>query len=306
MTTESNVGYPIRAVSKLTGIPVDTLRAWERRYGVVDPARDARGRLYSEGDVRKLRLLRLLVERGHAIGRLVVLTDDQLAALQTAPPGRGGELRAMPAKLEIEPLVLLLERFDAFGLERELRRLAAVLQPRQLVRDVALPLMRRVGEAWLAGEMGVAQEHLASAAVRNLLGALVRVHAPEEPRATLLFSTPPGEVHEFGILGAAMLAAAGGLGVLYLGPSLPAPELAVAARRSAARAVVLGVIGALGTSAAEAAVAGLAPELPRGVELWVGGPALPGVEAAVARVGGLYLHDFERYEEELRRLGGRF
>src|SRR5512138_1466617 len=78
--------YPIRAVSKLTGISVDTLRAWERRYRVVEPERDERGRMYSEQDVERLRLLRAAIERGHAIGRVAVLATDDLRAL-LAPAG---------------------------------------------------------------------------------------------------------------------------------------------------------------------------------------------------------------------------
>jgi len=73
--------YPIRAVSRLTGIGIDTLRAWERRYGAVTPTRDDRGRMYTEADVERLRLLNGAVERGHSIGRLAGLSNDQLTEL---------------------------------------------------------------------------------------------------------------------------------------------------------------------------------------------------------------------------------
>jgi DNA-binding transcriptional MerR regulator/methylmalonyl-CoA mutase cobalamin-binding subunit len=296
--------YPIRAVSKLTGVPVDTLRAWERRYGVVQPVRDSRGRLYGDTDVRKLRLLRLLVDRGHPIGRLVKLSEKELVRLQTqleepaAPAGRAGA--------DLETLLLAVERFDGAAADRELRRLAALYPPRQLVRQVVLPLMRRVGEVWFEGRLGIAQEHLASGVLRNLLGSMLRVHAPEEPRLSLLFATPPGERHEFGILAGAMLAAAGGLGAVYLGLDLPGAEIAAGARRGAVRAVVLGIIGASGAAGAAASVGEVAAALPRGVELWVGGPRNSEIEQAVARAGGIYVPDFEAYEEHLLRLGARF
>src|SRR6187200_3531359 len=77
-------GYPIRAVSKMTGIGIDTLRAWERRYGAVTPTRDDRGRMYTEADVERLRLLNGAVERGHSIGRLAGLSNDQLTELCAA------------------------------------------------------------------------------------------------------------------------------------------------------------------------------------------------------------------------------
>ena len=299
--------YPIRAVSKLTGVPVDTLRAWERRYAIVEPQRDSRGRLYSDGDVRKLKLLRILVERGHSIGRLAQLTEEQLHVLQAqaGEPPRQVQNGAA-TEVDLEAVVGTLERFDGASTERELRKLATLLPPRDFVRGVALPLMRRVGEDWFAGRLSVAQEHLCSAVMRNLLGSLVRVHAPEEPRLSLLFATTSGEAHEFGILAGAMLAVGGGLGAVYLGPDLPAGEIASAARRTRTRVVVLGIIAARPVEEAAAEVRALAGELPRGVELWVGGPALPEVQAAVHEAGGTHLPDFDAYEENLARLGALY
>ena len=75
---ETFASYPLRAVSKLTGIGIDTLRAWERRHGAVMPIRDDRGRMYTDADIARLRLLRGAVEQGHSIGRLAGLTDAEL------------------------------------------------------------------------------------------------------------------------------------------------------------------------------------------------------------------------------------
>src|SRR5512146_1087905 len=72
---ETAASYPIRAVSRLTGIGIDTLRAWERRHRAVTPVRDERGRMYTDADIARLRLLRGAVEHGHSIGRLAGLTD---------------------------------------------------------------------------------------------------------------------------------------------------------------------------------------------------------------------------------------
>src|SRR4249920_1224114 len=82
-TRETSASYPIRAVSKLTGIGIDTLRAWERRHGAVTPIRDDRGRVYTDADIARLRLLRGAVEHGHTIGRLAGLTDAELRHLAT-------------------------------------------------------------------------------------------------------------------------------------------------------------------------------------------------------------------------------
>src|SRR3954451_2185665 len=70
--------YPIRAVSRMTGLSLDTLRAWERRYEAVVPARNDRGRVYSEADVARLKRLDELVKHGHAIGTTAASSDAEL------------------------------------------------------------------------------------------------------------------------------------------------------------------------------------------------------------------------------------
>ena len=272
--------YPIRAVSKLTGITVDTLRAWERRYAVVEPERDERGRLYSEADVERLQLLRHLVAQGHAIGRVAVLGSEELRALLTRGPDPvpyDGPTPSTPA--DLGPLLAAVEHFDAPALRRELSRLAAVLPARTLARQVALPLLRQVGEGWHEGRSSVAQEHLVTAEVRSLVGALARLHAVPDTAPRLMLATPPGERHELGTLVAALVAAGSGFGAFYLGPDLPAAELVKAARRVGPRAVVLGFTGGDGDAEGLAALAEVARTLPAAVECWVGGPGV----AAAAR-----------------------
>ena len=85
----------VRAVSKLTGIGIDTLRAWERRHGAVTPIRDDRGRMYTDADVARLRLLRGAVEHGHTIGRLAALTDAELRRL-AATAGASAVSESLP------------------------------------------------------------------------------------------------------------------------------------------------------------------------------------------------------------------
>jgi methylmalonyl-CoA mutase cobalamin-binding subunit len=297
--------YPIRVVARLTGVPIDTLRAWERRYAAVEPGRDDRGRLYTDADVRKLKLLRQLVDRGHAIGRIAGLGEPELAALIEA----GAEPLERPdaaAGVDVGGLVSAIERYDVAAAERQLGRLAAVLPPRDLVREVALPFVREVGEAWDRGQLTVGQEHLASATLRNLLGSLVRLQAPRDGRPGILFATPPGERHEFGVLASAMLAAAGGLGIVYLGADLPAADVVQTARRTAARAVVLGVTGAGGVASAVESVGAIARDLPPGVDVFVGGMQGPDLASRLAATGARPVADFDALEEILRRLGARF
>ncbi|MFN0086295.1 MAG: MerR family transcriptional regulator [Blastocatellia bacterium] len=305
--------YPIRAVSKQTGISIDTLRAWEKRYQVVAPRRDKRGRLYTEADMQRLRLLSAAVDNGHAIGRLAALKDEELQALIVSPAVvvEGVELmnatqlpheHAQPQRSVMEAI----ERLDYAEAERELALLAAVLPQRELVHRVALPLMRQVGEAWHAGRLSIAQEHMTSALLRNLLGALIPLYRRATPAGKLLFATPSGEHHEFGILVSAMLAAGGGMGIVYLGANLPGEEIIVAAQKTAPQAIVLGFIGANGAKAGLKEIQKVAHKLPAQIELWVGGTQTAALVKEIAKTRALLIEDFQMLEQHLIRLSARF
>ncbi len=297
--------YPIRAVSKLTGISVDTLRAWERRYAVVAPDRDERGRLYSEGDVERLRLLRQLVEQGHAIGRVATLSSDELRALVTRGPDPVPYDGPASAPTDLAPLIAAAERFDAPALRRELTRLAAILPSRALAREVALPLLQQLGEGWHEGRYSAAQEHLVTAELRSLIGALARLHAVPEGSPRLMLGTPQGEQHEIGTLVASLVASGSGFQAFYLGPSLPAAELVAAARRVAPRAVVLGFTGLDEAPESLTALVEVARTLPPAIELWVGGAGVPAAARTLPADRVLLLEDFDTYERHLGRLQGR-
>ncbi|MFN0108386.1 MAG: MerR family transcriptional regulator [Blastocatellia bacterium] len=301
--------YPILAVSKLTGISIDTLRAWERRYNAVVPRRDDRGRLYTEEDVQHLKLLNSAVQKGHAIGRLATLSDEELKSMMSIPdpgsfsisvadsPNPEGHVKAPRL------VMAAIERMDYAEAERELSLLAAFLPPRELAHRVALPLMRQVGEAWHEGRLSIAQEHMTSALLRNMLGALIPLHQKSSSSTKILFATPSGELHEFGILLSAMLAVGGGLGIIYLGANLPADEIVLAAQKTAPQAVILGFIGA---NNGVSQVQKIAHKLPSQIELWVGGTQSRDVIEELRKTRSLVIEGFDILEQHLTRLGARF
>ena len=298
--------YPIRAVSRLTGISIDTLRAWERRHDAVTPVRDERGRMYTDADVARLRLLRQAVEQGHSIGRLAGLTDTDLLGLAvpggtTAAPAADPVRPALP---DTAALSAALQKYDAAAIDREIARLAAVLRPLDLLRDVLMPVLVQVGDDWHRGRAGIAQEHLMSSTVRHILGSFLRLYAQPDAKVRLVFATPSGDRHEIGTLGAAMLAASSGLGVAYLGPDLPAREIVESVKPAGAQVLVLGLTTASAGKARERELRAIVRDLPRDVELWAGGR---GAErhAAIIIPRGLVLPDYHAYQQELIRLGGR-
>ena len=293
--------YPIRAVAKLTGISVDTLRAWERRYGVVVPARDERGRVYSEADVERLSLLRRAVERGHAIGRVAPLSVEDLRSLVGRPPAAQPAV-PLSTPVAIGELLAAVVRFDLDSLRRELTRLAVVLTPRQLALDVALPLMRLVGEAWHDGKLTIGQEHLVTAEIRSLVGALARLREPPPGAPRVLIATPEGDAHELGALVAALLATGAGTAPFYFGPGLPTRELVAAARRLHPRAVVLSMTGADAREGVPQSVAELARALPAGTACWVGGAGAESARALLTAAGVMIFDDFDAFEAALLKL----
>jgi DNA-binding transcriptional MerR regulator/methylmalonyl-CoA mutase cobalamin-binding subunit len=304
-------GYPIRAVSRLTGLSVDTLRAWERRYNAIIPDRSGRGRNYSEDDIRRLNLLREAVGQGHAIGQIASLSDKELRELGdrsqalAARPQKFGKRAEPVVQLDLDGVLSAIDRFDYVAAEREMQRLALLASPDELINAAIIPLMREVGERWYRDKLTIAQEHMISSILRGLLGSMMRLYA-RGGGATLLFATPSGEQHEFGILCAAMLAAGGGLGVIYLGSSLPAEDIVNAAQRTSAQVVVLGLKGAAASKESLQELKRVARDLPGHIDLWVGGAVSEDIVERIKLTRALYLQDFASLEERLARLGARF
>jgi MerR family transcriptional regulator, light-induced transcriptional regulator len=263
--------YPIRAAARLTGISVDTLRAWERRYGAVTPSRNDRGRLYSQADVARLQTLAELVRRGHAIGTIARLGNDELGRLvEGSGTERSGAPDGTASDLDLDTLTAALDRYDHDAIESAVSRYAVILPPRDLVFAVVLPLLREVGTRWAGGRLRPAQEHLLTSSVRSVLGGLLRTSARPQASPKIVFATPTGERHEIGLLAAALLASTAGCGVVYLGADLPAAEIRDAALAAGARLVLVSLTTPGAVPRAEIR---MLANLPAPLELWVGGPA---------------------------------
>jgi DNA-binding transcriptional MerR regulator len=301
--------YPISAAAKLTGIPLDTLRAWERRYQTVVPKRVGRGRLYSEKQIQKLLLLRQAVEQGHSIGQVAALGDRQLRELlensAAIAVGESASNRT-DANALLAPVLQALDRFDYALIDREINRLAAALgSPRNFVHQVALPLMRTVGERCHVGKCSIAQEHMLTNLLTTLLASLIRTYSPSNPVARVLLATARNEHHAFPTLAAAMLAAVGGLGTIYLGTDLPAADIVLAARKSEADVVLLS-LSSMPNSEVLEDLDYIARKAPRAAALWLGGSPALHLDQATAGSRWLVVQDFSALEHQLAARGARF
>lgn len=300
--------YPISAAAKLTGLPLDTLRAWERRYQTVIPKRAAQRRYYSEQQIQRLLMLRNAVEQGHSIGQVAGLGDRQLRELlKNSSSIVSGESVAETADSShlLTPVLHALDSFDYARTEGAINCLAAALgRPRNFVFQAALPLMRTVGERWQQGKYSIAQEHMLSNLLTSVLASLVRTCSSLNPPTRVLLATPRNERHSFPTLAAAMLTAAGGLGAVYLGTDLPATEIVLAARKSKADVILLGLSCAPDPEVLDD-LSYIARKMTRTTALWLGGSPELHLDEATAGSRWLVLKDFAALEHQLTARGAR-
>ncbi|MFN2564097.1 MAG: cobalamin-dependent protein [Gemmatimonadaceae bacterium] len=242
--------HPIGVVAERTGLSPDLLRVWERRYRAVEPSRSLDGqRAYSDADVERLRLLRLATMAGRSIRQVARLTTDELARLVREDEVARQEVsrRAETAVLasaeeDVERALELTRAVNAPGLESFLRRGAAAFGVPLFLDGLAAPLLRRMGEEWQAGRLTPAQEHVATAIIQRVLEGVIQFLIAPHDAPNLLLATPVGEQHKMGSVLAAAAAAAEGWRVTYLGPDLPAGEIAAAAVAVEARVVGVSII----------------------------------------------------------------
>lgn len=246
--------HPIGVVARRTGLKPDLIRAWERRYGAVEPGRtDTRRRFYSDADIERLLLLRRVVNTGRGIGQVAGLSNEQLQALieeePTAPPSlprRQAPAHPPGSVDEIAESFLQLclaaaQRLDVRELEVQIERASVALSRANLLEKLLVPLMQRIGDLWHQGALRPIHEHMASSVVRSFLGGMRNAFHAEATAPHLVVTTPARQHHELGALIAAATAAGEGWQVTYLGPDLPPEEIAAAAVQKGARAVALSI-----------------------------------------------------------------
>ncbi|MCP4805740.1 MAG: MerR family transcriptional regulator [Proteobacteria bacterium] len=217
------MAYKIKTVAELTGIPKNTLIAWERRYGLPQPARTDSGyRIYSDADVELLRRILGLREVGYRISEIVDLLarEDAAGAAQLERGDVGGGLAGLR-----DGILGALLRFDLVDAEDRAKALVTVPFATQL-DSVYMPMLQETGHRWERGEATVVQEHLVSGWCRERILTMARSVEPGAANAPeAICASPAGERHEFGLLGVAFHLASAGYRVVYLGADVPGEQL---------------------------------------------------------------------------------
>ncbi len=293
----------IGALSRATGIPVETLRTWENRYGFPVPDRKPSGhRVYAISSVARLRRIAEALSRGHRAREVVAASDDELVALlhsTAVAEAAGGAPSTLAAGFDQVEVMAVVRDFDSSRLTRMLLGEWARLSPLDFLELRLAPLIREVGGAWERGALEIRHEHFFSERVSDLLRSL-RLPFEERARGPLVvFASLPGEVHGLGLQMAALVAAWAGCRILFLGFETPPAEIVGLARDLSARAAALSVSSASRGPKSAAQVRALREKLPRRIQLLVGGEGAP-----EPRPGIQVMRDLRRLEVWTRQALG--
>jgi len=303
--------YPIQLAARLTGLSAHVIRIWEQRYQAVEPHRTAGNRrLYSQHNIERLKLLREVSSAGHNIGQVASLRTETLRKFAAEIGNDHGSVTHSaiePATGSfIDGCLTAIQSLDAAALDDALKRGATALGCLGLLQRVIAPLSQKLGELWRQGTVTAAHEHFASAAIRVFLGQAAKPFGAMESAPVLVVATPAGQVHELGALLAGAVAANLGWQVTYLGASLPATEIAGAARQRRARAVALSLVYPEDDPRLESELTLLCEFLPQEVSLLVGGRAVAAYRDVLEKLKALPIEGLEHLGatlDELRNPG---
>ena len=225
----------IGELSKRTGVNPELLRAWERRYGLLRPARSAGGlRLYSRTDVERVTLMQRHLEAGMAAAEAAALAVREAVDEEHVPT----TLR--PAALRDE-LARALDAFDEPRAQAIVDRLLALATLETVLSEVVMPYLQDLGDRWERGEASVAQEHFASGVLRGRLLGLARGWGLGLGPAAVL-ACLPGEQHDLGLIAFGLALRSRGWRIVYVGPDSPMDTIADVSSRIDPDLVVLNAV----------------------------------------------------------------
>ena len=302
--------YSIKLVARRTGLSAHAIRVWEKRYNAVLPARtETNRRLYSDADMERLLLLHKATLDGHAIGQIAKLPTEQLRQLfhtaEATPSVTAVQMnKTAPTSSAaiLENCLQFVKQLDPERLQRALEDAEVALSRPRFIEQLIAPLLQKIGELWRDGTLRVIHEHMATAVTRSFLGNVRSAYDVPETAPGVVTTTPVGQLHELGALMASATASAEGWRVTYLGPNLPAEEIAAAARQNQARAVALSIVYPTDDPRLEPELQKLRRLLPGDVALLIGGRAAVNYRTTLEMLGVQLIKDMASFSAILEAL----
>ncbi|MEP7286290.1 MAG: MerR family transcriptional regulator [Chloroflexota bacterium] len=229
--------YNMKAVEQQTTIPAATLRAWERRYLLMEPKRTTSGyRLYSERDVALLHWVRNQMNEGLTISRVVAKLDSLRASnepiwieIEEKPIVLRHEL-ALPPRDLVAPLYQALIALDEYSAGKIIEQAFALYAMQTVSVEIIRPVLVEIGEAWHRGDILIATEHFASTYLRGRLLVMLQAYIPRPDMPMIFVGCAPSELHEGGALIFALMLRQQGYNVIYLGQDVPIDDIVKAAQ----------------------------------------------------------------------------
>lgn len=270
----------IGALSQATGIPKETIRTWERRYGFPDPERnDAGHRVYAMETVGRLRLISAAIDAGHRPGNVVGEDEDSLRALLATTSGDDTAAPAPPTNTGgeqwVDDWLGAAGEFDGDALESHFYRAWNKFGGLRFLQQRIGPFLTALGQAWSDGRLHISHEHFTSERLRDFLTRQWRPLSDRAHGPRVVLANLPGEYHCLGLHMAAVVVALAGCEVSFLGADTPLDEIVIAANQQESAAVLTSVSRAYDQYKARGMLDALASSIDQQVRLVIGGGGRP-------------------------------
>ena len=296
--------HRINRLAKLTGLTTHVIRAWERRFNLVNPARGPnRYRLYSDEDVTLFRYLKDETDKGASIGELAELGREELLRRSHLAEQ---ELRKTNPPVEhlIDELIRTLQDHDRGTFERRLNGAVAVIPFEESLHRILLPLQIRVGEMWHEGKLRVAIEHYVTRQVQQKLFSAMNQLRTIDHGPQVVVACPPKEFHEIGAQTVAYFCAVRGCRVTYLGADVPVPALIDFCKRIKPQLVLMSFTVPWGNANGVEILAELKTGLKKICPLIVGGQGIPAMQEKFQQSNIEYVENYKDLEPLLVKMSG--
>ena len=295
------IGLSIGAVARETGISIEALRMWERRYGFPASVRLQSGhRRYPASEVQRLRAVARALEAGYRAGEVAAASMEELHEMLSAirnvdAPGAERIIHRPESDAATRRWLEAAKALDDETLTNEFYRDWADLGPLRFLRERVVQFLEALGNAWVAGEISVAQEHFASERLTDFLAGMWRRLNERVGGRPYLLATLPGDFHRLGLHMVAVTLAAAEAKITYIGPQTPPRELVVTCERHKPAALCLSISATMDQRFVARTIEDLRQKVSQDIPIVVGGKGAP-----MPHPGVLRITDFQEFYDWIR------